>query len=297
MARVMLDSGPSSGARRRATSKPLNVARASYSTPRRVTTKPFNPAPQRNVVNKPFNPAPAPVYRATPSPNRVDRATPVYRAPAPVYAPAPQQQAYRAPAPVYQPAQINSYSPPAQQQAFRASPTAQNMPYQVPTPSLPPATFAEPIEPPKPPRKIYNKDSWLAGDSDYKEQVTEYDRAINSFRNRINAKKAEFDEDYKQAEGTTQKNRDFTLNDLGEDFGSRGLAYSGLFDQAKERTNDQFRQQIANLVNLKQRQTTDADEEFADFGTETNLRKANALRQAIARMAQAQALSDSRLGY
>lgn len=272
---VRIAGGPST-AQRRVTSKPLSISRASYSTPRRVVQKPFNPAPapQRQVTQRPYQPSniPVPTQRTAPAPVQQNWA------PQPAYAPAPSS--------VYQPAQIQSYAP-AQQQSF----APQN--FSAPAPQ----NFSAPLPPPKPPRKVYNKDSWLAGDADYKEQTTEYDRALNSFRNRINAKKQNFDQDYNQSKGVTEKNQQFTLNDLGEDFGARGLSYSGLFDQTKERTQDQFRNQLANLLQMRTRNRNQADEEFGDFSTETNLRKANALRQAIARMAQAQSLSDMELGY
>lgn len=271
---VRIAGGPST-AQRRVTSKPLTIQRASYSEPRRVVQKPFNPAPapQRRVTQQAYQPSniPVPTQRSAPAPIQQN------------WAPQP------AASPVYQPAQIG-------QQTF-GNPGAPIAPQ-----NFAPGggdfggqSFAPP--PPRPARKVYDRDSWLAGDADYKEQTTEYDRALNSFRNRINAKKQQFDQDYSQSKGVTEKNQQFTLNDLGEDFGARGLSYSGLFDQTKERTQDQFRNQLANLLQMRTRNRNQADEEFGDFSTETNLRKANALRQAIARMAQAQSLSDMELGY
>lgn len=268
---VRIAGGPST-AQRRVTSKPLTIQRASYSEPRRVVQKPFNPAPapQRRVTQQAYRPSniPVPTQRTAPAPAQ-------NWAPQPAYAPAPS--------PVYQPAQIQSFAP--AQQNFGPAPGGSG------------EQFSAPLPPPRPPRKVYDRDSWLAGDADYKEQTTEYDRALNSFRNRINAKKQQFDQDYSQSKGVTEKNQQFTLNDLGEDFGARGLSYSGLFDQTKERTQDQFRNQLANLLQMRTRNRNQADEEFGDFSTETNLRKSNALRQAIARMAQAQSLSDMELGY
>lgn len=274
---VRIAGGPST-AQRRVTSKPLSISRASYSTPRRVTQKPYQPS---NV--------PVPTQRVAPSGRQS------YAPPAPAPMPRPSggfnmPGAYAAPAaPVYQPAQIQAYAP------VQQAPSNFSQNFAPGGGDFGGQSFAPP--PPRPARKVYDKDSWLAGDADYKEQTTEYDRALGSFRNRINAKKEQFNQDYNQSKGVTEKNQQFTLNDLGEDFGARGLSYSGLFDQTKERTNDQFRNQLANLLQMRTRNTNQADEEFGDFKTETNLRKANALRQAIARMSQQQALSDMELGY
>ena len=190
----------------------------------------------------------------------------------PVYSPAPQS-AY-APAPIYQqpaysPAPIN-YGGGGGGGGYAPSPAPEPAP--MPAPRRP------------------TESEWLAGDSEYQAQVNEYNRALDTFKQRINRKKSLFDEDYKTSEGVTNKNQATSLGALGEDFAARGMSNSGLFDASRTEVQDNFKRQLNNLLMVRDRGKTDADNDLADYTNEDTISRGNAKRNALARMANAQSL-------
>ena len=171
-----------------------------------------------------------------------------------------------------------------------------------------PANFApEAPAPPPPPvvggREWYSSlgasqraaedQKWLGGDSDYASQIGEYDRALQAFVDRITKRKALFEQDATDSIETTNKNEGVSLNNLGEDFGARGLSYSGLFDQGIEQGKGRFREARTNIGKIKDRNVSDATNQEADYRSENQIGRGNARRAALQRMAAEQALKDA----
>lgn len=229
---------------------------ASYRAPARRTYNP--PAPARRT----YNPPAAPVYRA-----------PAYSPPA--YTP----PTYYAPPPAQ-----NYYSPPPAQ-TFSA-PTQRAFAAPEPAPAPPP-----PPPPPKRPEKL-NATDWLEGDSGYQDQMSEYDRAAQTFLERITKEKKQFNLDNDLAVTGNKRNRGVALDDNANDFASRGLIHSGLFDQESTQLNERFNEQDSLLARILQRQLGDADDRLADNRSEVSLGRGNAKRSALARMAAKQAIMD-----
>jgi hypothetical protein len=134
---------------------------------------------------------------------------------------------------------------------------------------------------------------WLGGDSDYAAQIGEYDRALQSFIDRITKRKALFDQDATDSVEATNKNETLSMNNLGEDFGARGLSFSGLFDQSKEQGMGRFRDTRTNITKQRDRNKTDADNQQKDYQSENQIGRGNARRAALQRMAADQALKDA----
>lgn len=191
-------------------------------------------------------------------------------------------------------APTNSWTAPAQQ-----SPVPQA-----------PAPVAEPPAPPAPPvggRQWYNaldagaqaqtQDQWLGGDSDYTAQLGEYDRALNDFIARIVAQKEGFDTDANNAVAANTKNMQFSGDQLGEDFGARGMSYSGLFDKSLNTMNTRFKDQESNINQVRTKNKSEADNRQADYTAENNIGRGNAKRSALTRMAAQQAMLDSGAGF
>lgn len=214
----------------------------------------------------------------------------------PAYNPAPAPYV-----PPYQP----PYQPPAQQQFYQPwSPPQQS--FAQPEPIAPPP----PPPPPKPPvggREWYmgldnatraqQDTKWLGGDSDYTDQIGQYDKALAAFVDRIAKQKALFETDANEAVAATNKNEGMTLNNLGEDFGARGLSYSGLFNQESDQTASRFGETRTNIGKNKQRNVTDATNREADYRSENQVNRGNARRAALQRMAAEQALKDANAGF
>ncbi len=134
---------------------------------------------------------------------------------------------------------------------------------------------------------------WLGGDSDYASQIGEYDRALQSFIDRITKRKALFEQDATDSIETTNKNEGVALNNLGEDFGARGLSYSGLFDQGIQQGQGRFQEARTNIGKIKDRNVTDATNQQKDYQSENQIGRGNARRSALQRMAAEQALKDA----
>lgn len=139
--------------------------------------------------------------------------------------------------------------------------------------------------------------SWLGGDSDYTSQIAEYDRALQTFVDRIMNQKKMFNQDADDAVASTGRNQAMSLDSLGEDFGARGLSYSGMFDTTKNQTNERFNDAKSGIEKVRGRNLTDSDNREADYRSENQISRGNAERSSLSRQAQRQAMLDSAAGF
>jgi len=205
------------------------------------------------------------------------------------------QPVYQAPAPAWQaPAQTMPFQPfgPGDGGALGNSIGA-GIPSAPPPPPPPVVGGAEWYSKLGPTAKIAEQNKWLGGDSDYAAQIGEYDRALQSFIDRITKRKQVFDQDAADATSMTNRNEGVAQNALGEDFAARGLSYSGLFDQSKEQNAGRFRDARTNIGKIQTTNKNQADNDLADYRSENTIGRGNARRAALQRMAADQALKDA----
>ncbi len=185
--------------------------------------------------------------------------------------------------------QNNAWSPPA------AGPAD-------PAPSPGPAAPAAPVNNPHGAKAYSQMDAagqqgaqtnWLGGDSDYAAQIGEYNKALQDFTDRIANQKTGFKTDTDNAIAANDKNLNLSSNQLGEDFGARGMAYSGLWDKSLHLMQDRYKEQGTNIGTVGAKNQTDADNRLADFSNQNGVDQANAKRAALGRMFQNQQLADS----
>ena len=134
---------------------------------------------------------------------------------------------------------------------------------------------------------------WLGGDSDYTAQIAEYDKALQAFVGRIADQRKGFTEDANLATASTNRNQTTSVNNLGEDFGARGLSYSGLFDTSKNEVNGRFNEAKAGIERMRAKNDGDAVNREKDYRAENGISRGNAQRASLGREAQRQALIDS----
>lgn len=134
---------------------------------------------------------------------------------------------------------------------------------------------------------------WLGGDSDYTAQLGEYQRALDDFVSRIAGQKKNFEDDRVLAQDANGKNQTMSTNQLGEDFGARGMSYSGLWDKSKNDLMTRFSEQGKNIDLVAQRNSNEADNREKDYRAENSIGQGNAKRSALARMAAQQSIIDS----
>lgn len=266
-----------------------------------------NPTPVRNKP-RPSSPG-GNTFNTKPRPTSPGGNTNIAPKPVQYYQPAPVNY-YRPPvtynqAPAYNPPPAGSWSQQPANQNFGGG-QAQLMP-NIPFPRiaapLPPPPPPEPPQPIKGGREWFNaltdvskrneENRWLGGDSDYAAQIGEYDRALQSFIDRITKRKQLFDQDALDATNATNENEGMAQNTLGEDFAARGLSFSGLFDQSKEENANRFRQARTNIGKIQTANKNEADNSLKDYRSENTIGRGNARRAALQRMAADQALKDA----
>lgn len=140
------------------------------------------------------------------------------------------------------------------------------------------------------------QDKFLGGDSDYIAQLGEYDRALADFKDRIAGQIKNFNTDAASATDATNKNLMNSQNQLGEDFGARGMSYSGLYDKSKNEMGTRFQDQIANIGLVRGRNEADALGRQKDYEAENTIGRGNAKRSALTRMMANQSMIDSNSG-
>jgi hypothetical protein len=145
--------------------------------------------------------------------------------------------------------------------------------------------------------KAAQDQSWLGGDSDYTAQIAEYDKALRTFIDRIANQKKGFEQDANDATASTNRNQGLTLDQLGEDFGARGLSYSGLAVDSADKTNTRFNEAKGQIGKVLARNNQDADNRQADYQSENDISRLNAQKSSLSRQAQRQALLDSMAGF
>lgn len=140
--------------------------------------------------------------------------------------------------------------------------------------------------PSTPAPKPMSEGDWLAGDTEYQNELTGYDNTLKDYLARILTQEEDFKTDFGTAMKGFGRNRDRSLLGLGEDFTSRGLANSGMFADSQQKANTQFEEQENGLELSKTRGLADFGTQRSDKKRSTETQKGNARRSSLARMAQ-----------
>lgn len=140
--------------------------------------------------------------------------------------------------------------------------------------------------PSTPAPKPMSESDWLAGDTEYQNELTGYDNTLKDFLARIATQENDFTTDFGTAMKGFGRNRDRSMLNLGEDFTSRGLANSGMFADSRTKANAQFEDQENGLELSKTRGLADFGTQRSDKKRSTETQKGNARRSSLARMAQ-----------
>lgn len=135
--------------------------------------------------------------------------------------------------------------------------------------------------PPKPP----SEKEWLAGDSAYQDQISEYEKALQDFVARIAERESEIKQDADLAIKANQRNQTLGLNSNAEDFASRGMINSGLFADSAEKLSDRYNEARGSIETNRGRQIGAMADERETYKRENELGRNNARRQALQRMA------------
>lgn len=137
-------------------------------------------------------------------------------------------------------------------------------------------------------KPVMSESDWLAGDSEYQNQLGQFDGALQDFLGRLATQRTDFTNDYNTAVTGLGRNRGKAELGLGEDFTSRGLANSGLFAQAGKDMGQAFETQETGLKNAKTRAESDFTNQESDKRKSTEQAKGNSKLASLGRMSMSQ---------
>lgn len=137
-------------------------------------------------------------------------------------------------------------------------------------------------------RPVMSNDDWLAGDSDYQNQLSQYSTALSDFLSRLATQRNDFKADYDVAKAGLERNAQQGLQNIGEDFTSRGLANSGLFTDSRKKAQQGFEDQRTGMTTARDRALADFSRQEQDKNSSTQMAKDNAMRASLGRMSQQQ---------
>lgn len=165
-----------------------------------------------------------------------------------------------------------AYTPPVQQ---RQSAPA-NIPAPAPAPVVPQA------------KPVLSESDWLAGDGEYQTQLGQFEGSLKDFLDRLATQRSDFTTDFNTATAGLGRNKDQATLGLGEDFTSRGLANSGLFQKSRGDMNTNFETQEKGLGLAKTRAEADFTNQETDKRKATEQAKGNSKLASLGRMSMNQ---------
>ena len=89
--------------------------------------------------------------------------------------------------------------------------------------------------------------SYLGMDSGYQSAVRGQKRSLNDFLSELGRRRGEAGTQYKQTQASMERDRVRQLDELRQEFASRGLIQSGLFGEEQGRFQQQFTDQSTAL--------------------------------------------------
>ena len=128
-------------------------------------------------------------------------------------------------------------------------------------------------------------DQWLAGDSTFQGQQNDYNSQLTQFLSRLQQQKDDYNTDFQTAQNAFNRNKDQNLLALGEDWTSRGMANSGLFNQARDLANTNYTAQQNGMDTANKRALSNFDQQGNDRKSEIAQAIENARQNSLSRMA------------
>ena len=145
------------------------------------------------------------------------------------------------------------------------------------------SSFA-PTPAPKPPAPP-TLEAFSAKDSTYQSQLSALKKALADYMAQQGQAKTQYLTSYGTDKKTLDQNRTQGLDDLGNDFASRGLLQSGLYADSMSDLNGDFDKRAAALEQAKTAFLANQTNDYTNFTSEQQLAQQKALQEAAARRA------------
>lgn len=134
---------------------------------------------------------------------------------------------------------------------------------------------------PKPP----SIKKYLAGDDVYQQALRGGNRSMQDFLSDLNRRKNESKLSFKQVQEQMNRDRDLTLDQMRQEFASRGLIHSGLFAKERGTFEEEFLRQMQQLEQAQTAFLGDLTSQKTNYQREYDLSMEAARQEAIRRRA------------
>lgn len=129
-------------------------------------------------------------------------------------------------------------------------------------------------------------DQYLGGDTTYLDQIRQFDRTLGDFIANLGTRKTRLTADYGENKRNMGQTHDKDIEQIKNDFASRGLIDSGLFVDENAKYEKDYAQQLADFERQYGQSQQDLTTEDTQFRREQDLSKEAARADAARRRAE-----------
>jgi len=155
------------------------------------------------------------------------------------------------------------------------------------TPVAPPRPDSKVIKPVAPPKPVPPKASdYLRSDTTYQRQLAAYAKALSDFQADQGLAKSDYEQGYMGTYRDIGLAKKQASTDLQDDYASRGLLKSSLYNTALGDLNQQYQNQYNDLGKQRTSFLDQLGQEFSKYNNEQSVQKGNAMAEAMRRRAE-----------
>lgn len=155
------------------------------------------------------------------------------------------------------------------------------------TPSNPPGGDSKIIRPASPPKPVMpDTNTFLKGDSTYQRQLAAYAKSLADFQADQGLATTDYTTGYNSTRRDIGLAKDQAAGDLKNDYASRGLLQSSLYNTDLGELNQQYQNQYTDLDKQKTSFMSQLAQELQKYNSEQGTQKQNAQQEALRRRAE-----------
>lgn len=152
------------------------------------------------------------------------------------------------------------------------------------TPSSPQRQNSKVIIPPSPPKPVTpDINKFLAGDSTYQKQLAAFGKSLADFKADQGIDTADYNTNYNNSYRDIGLAKTDASSHLEDDYASRGLLKSGLYNTALGELNQQYQNQYNDLGTQKTNYLAGLAQELNKYNNGLGVQKGNAYNEAVRR--------------
>lgn len=154
-------------------------------------------------------------------------------------------------------------------------------------PRNPASQTAKTIVPPAPPKPVPPTNAnWLRSDSVYQRQLAAYAKSLADFQADQGLARTDYDTGYQTTSRDIGLAKADAAEDLKNDYASRGMLQSSLYNEGLGELNSQYQNQYNDLAKQRTSFMDQLAQEFAKYKNEQGTQSQNAQAEALRRRAE-----------